>query len=106
MTLFFVPVWVIPMTLLVVALLGVLMMILRAHHGLKDRVGTLTPYSEKHADDLQRRVQRIVTVSAKQRETITRSLEASNDDERLRRQADDLDRVTENRKRTKGDSGD
>lgn len=76
MTLWLVPVWAIPMCALALALIGVLTMLIRAHHGLPKRV---TTYSEQHADALQRRVQRIVAVSAEQRETLTRSLAQSDE---------------------------
>lgn len=106
MTLWFVPIWLIFVSVLTVVLIGVLLMTLHEHHGLRRKVGMLTPYNEQHATDLQDRVHKIVAASAEQHATITRNLEASNDDERLRRQQDDLDRITENRKRTKGQSGD
>ncbi len=112
MTLWFVPVWGILTATLALALIGALMMILRIHHRLKDRVGTLTPYSEKHATDLQRRVRNIVATSAEQRESLTHSLNRNDEMSaeiraiRAALQADDLDRITENRKRTKGQSGD
>jgi len=112
MTVWFVPVWVIPTTALGLLLIGVLMMIFRTHHGLKDRVRTLTPYSEQHASDLQRRVRNIVATSAEQRESLTRSLNRNDEMSaeiraiRVALQAEALDRITENRKRTKGQSGD
>jgi len=96
------PVWVIPTAALSLALIGVLMMLFRAHHSLKRRVGTLTPYSNEHATNLQDRVRKIVTASAEQRETLTRHLEEGVKNERLQRQADDLDRIAENRKRAGG----
>lgn len=108
MTLWFVPVWVIPTTLLALALIGVLTMIFRTHHSLKHRVGALTPYSEQHATDLQRRVRNIVTASAEQRESITRSLDRNDEISaetramRVALQAEDLERIAENRKRTEG----
>jgi len=106
MTLWFVPVWVIPTAALALVLIGVLTMLFRAHHSLGRRIGALTPYSEQHATDLQRRVRNIVTVSAEQRESITRSrdhneeLSAETRAMRAALQAEDLDRIAENRKRT------
>lgn len=102
MNLWFVPVWVISTAALSLALIALLTMLFRAHHGLKHRIGTLTPYSEQHATNLQDRVRKIVTTSAEQRETLTRHLEEGVENERLQRQADDLDRIAENRKRTGG----
>jgi len=79
MTLSLVPVWIILTFIVAAALIGVLLMLFHTHHGLKGRISLLTPYSEEHATNLQRRVERIVKVSGEQRETLARSLKHSDE---------------------------
>ncbi|MCA1666778.1 MAG: hypothetical protein LC793_05130 [Thermomicrobia bacterium] len=89
--------WLIPFSLIFLVLMGVLVVIIHIHHTLQRHVVPLKPYKDMHDEALQRRIQRALATTTEQRERLANlPLEAK----RRERIADDLDRVTEIRKRT------
>ncbi|MCA1669692.1 MAG: hypothetical protein LC793_20340 [Thermomicrobia bacterium] len=93
-------IWLVPVALMILALIGVLVMLGHAHRTLVRRVGTRTPATDARADAFQARIQRTVATTAAQRAQLSELTERGGDMERQQRIMDDLDRVTEIRKRT------
>jgi hypothetical protein len=75
MTTWLFPVWVIPTAALVLILMGVLMLLVRTRRHLRQRVSTLTPYTDRHGTALQERINRVATMTAEHRAALVRDRE-------------------------------
>ncbi|MCA1667402.1 MAG: hypothetical protein LC793_08400 [Thermomicrobia bacterium] len=93
-------IWLVPFVLVILALMGILIMTTRIHRTLIRHVGKETTDTDTPANALQERIQRVVDTTAEQRTRLASVIDLSAEAERKQRIADDLDRVTEIRKRT------
>jgi hypothetical protein len=75
MILWLFPVWAVPTTALVIVLMGVLMLLVRTRRHLKQQVGTLTPYTDRHGAALTERIERVAAMTAEHRASLVRDRE-------------------------------